>query len=112
MGAIDRRGAKSAPGRVPGSPVGGAAPGRRYQRTVPVSRKSCSGKYVDTAKQAGGKAGGAARAAALTPEQRRRIAKDALRARRLRVSWLMKVSRKGVDMPYLEHVGHLTAKVR
>ena len=34
-------------------------------------------QYVDTAKQAGGKAGGAARAAALTSEQRHQIAKEA-----------------------------------
>ena len=38
-------------------------------------------QYVDTAKQAGGKKGGAARAVALTPEQRRQIAKDAAAAR-------------------------------
>ena len=34
-------------------------------------------QYVDHAKQAGGKAGGTARAAALTPEQRSQIAKGA-----------------------------------
>ena len=38
-------------------------------------------EYVDTAKQVGGKAGGKARAHALTPEQRRRIAKQAAEGR-------------------------------
>ena len=38
-------------------------------------------QYVDTAKQAGGKAGGTARAAALTPAERKLIAQRAAKAR-------------------------------
>ena len=38
-------------------------------------------QYVDPAKQVGGQKGGQARADALTPEQRQKIAKEAAKAR-------------------------------
>lgn len=43
--------------------------------------------YVDESKQLGGQKGGRARADALTPEQRRQIAKEAAKAR-----WVIKVT--------------------
>ena len=57
---------------LPGWPNGKKRPGDTLTNALYVA-----GVATDTAKQAGGKAGGAARAAALTPEQRSQIAKKA-----------------------------------
>ena len=65
-------------------PHGEKRPGNPIANAVHVAKlatREAEEQYVDTAKQAGGKKGGAARAAALTPEQRRQIAKDAANER-------------------------------
>ena len=65
-------------------PHGEKRPGNPIANAVHVAKLATGEteeQYVDTAKQAGGKKGGAARAAALTPEQRHQIAKDAAEGR-------------------------------
>ena len=65
-------------------PHGEKRPGNPIANAVHVAKLTtgeAEEQYVDTAKQAGGKAGGEARAAALTPEQRRLIAHRAAKAR-------------------------------
>ena len=65
-------------------PHGEKRPGNPIANAVHVAKLAtgeAEEQYVDTAKQAGGKAGGEARAAALTPEQRRLIAHRAAKAR-------------------------------
>ena len=69
---------------MPIGPHGEKRPANPIANAVHVAKLAtgeAEEQYVDTAKQAGGKAGGAARAAALTPEQRSQIAKDAAAAR-------------------------------
>ena len=59
-------------------PHGEKRPGDPITNAVHVAKLAtgeAEEQYVDTAKQAGGNAGGKARAEALTPEQRRQIAK-------------------------------------
>ena len=65
-------------------PHGEKRPGNPIANAVHVAKLAtgqAEEQYVDTAKQAGGKKGGAARAEALTPQQRHQIAKDAAAAR-------------------------------
>ena len=50
-------------------------------RVAQIATGEVEEEYVDPAKQAAGKKGGTARAEALTPEQRERIAKTGARAR-------------------------------
>ena len=65
-------------------PHGEKRPGNPIANAVHVAKLAtgeAEEQYVDTAKQAGGKAGGTARAAALTPKQRHQIAANAAAAR-------------------------------
>ena len=65
-------------------PHGEKRPGNPIANAVHVAKLAtgeAEERYVDTAKQAGGKAGGAARAVALTPEQRSQIAREGANAR-------------------------------
>jgi hypothetical protein len=65
-------------------PHGEKRPGNPIANAVHVAKLAtgeAEEQYVDTAKQAAGQKGGSARAEALTPEQRQRIAKDAAAAR-------------------------------
>ena len=61
-------------------PHGEKRPGNPVANAVHVAKLAtgeAEEQYVDQAKQAGGRQGGKARAEALTPEQRQRIAKQA-----------------------------------
>ena len=65
-------------------PNGEKRPGNPIANAVHVAKLATGEteeQYVDTAKQAGGKVGGAARAEALTPAERKLIAQRAAKAR-------------------------------
>ena len=70
--------------KMPTGPLGEKRPADPVANARHVARLltgEAEEQYVDPAKQAGGQKGGQARAEALTPEQRRQIAKEAAKAR-------------------------------